>query len=358
MDRNMDESIRIEREAAAWLARRDGDDWSPLDERAFIAWRDAATAHLVAFLRLDAAWRDAGRLQAVGAGVGAGNMPARGDWNWSRPNAGHSTDVASGLNPAALSFAHRPIESHRRGWSFAFAGCAMACAIGVFAWTQAGRVEPQTYRTVAGALEEVPLADGSRATLSGDSVIGVALSRHERDIDLSRGEAFFAVAKDASRPFVVHVGMREVVAVGTRFAVRRDIDGLRVVVTEGLVRLESPSTNAPDRLSTTFLPAGSVAEIDANGASVRFGTPAEAERFLSWRNGVLAFHDTPLADAAAEFNRYGARHLVIGDADVAELRVGGNFNSATTEGFVRLLEAGFPVRAERQGDRIVLHYRK
>jgi transmembrane sensor len=358
MDRNMDESQRIEREAAAWLARRDGDGWSPQDERAFVAWRDAATAHLVAFLRLDAAWQGAGRLQAVGAGFGSGNMPARGGWNWSRANADHGGHAASALNSAALNFARRRAEPRRHGWLLALAGCAVACAVGVFAWRQADPVEPRTYRTAAGALEEIPLADGSRATLSGDSVVGVALSRHERDIDLSRGEAFFAVAKDASRPFVVHVGVREVIAVGTRFAVRRNSDGLRVVVTEGLVRLQSPGANAPDRLSTTFLPAGSVAVIDANGASVHYGTPADAERMLSWRSGVLAFHDTPLAEAAADFNRYGASRIVIADADVAALRVGGNFNWSNADGFVRLLEAGFPVRAERRGDRIVLHYRK
>jgi transmembrane sensor len=352
----MGESARIEREAAAWLARRDGDDWSARDERAFLAWRDAATAHRVAFLRLEAAWRGGDRLQAVGAGVGAGSMPARGDWNWSWPLAGPAVDAPSALNPSALRFARRPAPTRHRGWLYAFAGCAMACAIGVFAWRQADRVEPQTYRTIAGALEEVPLADGSRATLSGDSAIGVALSRRERDIDLSRGEAFFAVAKDASRPFVVHVGAREVVAVGTRFAVRRDSDGLRVVVTEGLVRLESPSANAPGRRSTTFLPAGSVAEVDADSTSVRFGSLADAERLLSWRKGVLAFRDTPLADAAAEFNRYGSRRIVMGDAKVASLRVGGNFDWANADGFVRLLEAGFPVRAERDGDRIVLHY--
>jgi transmembrane sensor len=356
MDRNMGKSERIEREAAGWLARQDRADWSAHDELAFAAWR-AETAHCVAFLRLEAAWRSADRLKAVGAGVVAGDMPARGDWNW-RPIAEHASGAASALNPAGLDFARRPAASRRHGWLLAFAGCAMACAVGVFAWKQNGHVEQRTYRSAMGAIEEVPLADGSRATLSSDSVVSVALSRRERDIDLSRGEAFFAVAKDANRPFVVHVGAREVVAVGTRFAVRRDDDGLRVVVTEGLVRLESPSANAPDRLSTTFLPAGSVAEVDASGASVRFGTPAEAERFLSWRTGVLAFHDTPLADAAADFNRYGARRIVIGDADVAELRVGGNFNSANADGFVRLLEAGFPVRAERQGDRIVLHYRK
>lgn len=352
----MDESTRIEREAAAWLARRDGDDWSARDEGAFLAWRDAATAHLVAFLRLETAWRGADRLRAVGAGVGAGNVPARGDWNWSRPSAAHATGTPSALNPAALSFARRPAVRRHSGWLFAFAGCAMACAVGAFAWRQSGHVEQQTYRTAQGTLEEIPLADGSRATLSGNSVVSVALSRRERDIDLSRGEAYFAVAKDASRPFVVHVGMREVVAVGTRFAVRRDSDGLRVVVTEGLVRLKSPGTNAPGRFSTTFLPAGSVAVVDANGASVRFGTPEDAERALSWRSGILSFRDTPLAAAAAEFNRYGSRRIVMGDEKVAALRIGGNFNWANADAFVRLLEAGFPVRAERDGDRIVLRY--
>ena len=353
----MGESEHIEREAAAWLARRDRADWSTRDQRAFAAWCDAATAHRVAYLRLDAAWSGADRLKAVGAGVATGEMPARGDWNWSRPADIQAHDPASALNPAGLAFARRPATASRSGgWRFAFAGCVVACAVGAFALLQDEHVEQRTYRSAAGTLEEVPLADGSRATLSGDSLVSVALSRRERDIDLQRGEAFFAVAKDASRPFVVHVDGREVVAVGTRFAVRRDSDGLRVVVTEGLVRLESPDPRAPGRQSTTFLPAGSVAEIDADSTSLRFGTPAEAERALSWRSGVLSFRDTPLAAAAAEFNRYGAKRIVMGDAEVATLRVGGNFNWANADGFVRLLEQGFPVRAEHQGDRIVLHY--
>ena len=37
------------------------------------------------------------------------------------------------------------------------------------------------------------------------------------------------------------------------------------------------------------------------------------------------------------------------------MRVGGNFRWSNTEAFVRLLEQGFPVRAERHPDRIVLH---
>ena len=354
----MGNSEHIEREAAAWLARRDRADWSVRDELAFAAWCDAATAHRVAYLRLDAAWRNADRLKAVGAGVAAGAMPARGDWNWSRPGNTEGQGPASALNPAALAFARRPAAARAGGWQLALAGCVVACGVGAFALLRNAPVEHRTYRSAAGTLQDVPLADGSRATLSGDSLVSVALSRRERDIDLQRGEAFFAVAKDASRPFVVHVDGREVVAVGTRFAVRRDRDGLRVVVTEGLVRLESPDPRAPGGQSTTFLPAGSVAEIDADSTSLHFGTPADAERALSWRSGVLAFRDTPLATAAAEFHRYGAKRIVMGDAQVATLRIGGNFNWANAEGFVRLLEAGFPVRAEHEGDRIVLHYQE
>ena len=74
----MGESERIEREAAAWLARRDRGDWSPRDELGLAAWCDAATAHRIAYLRLDAAWHGADRLKAVGAGVDAGTVAETG----------------------------------------------------------------------------------------------------------------------------------------------------------------------------------------------------------------------------------------------------------------------------------------
>ena len=82
---------------------------------------------------------------------------------------------------------------------------------------------------------------------------------------------------------------------------------------------------------------------------------ADVARLVDWRNGFLAFRDTSLADAAAEFNRYNTRQLVIGDARAGALRVGGSFRWDNPETFVRLLEAGFPVCAERQPERIVLH---
>ena len=93
----------------------------------------------------------------------------------------------------------------------------------------------------------------------------------------------------------------------------------------------------------------------SNSVLVRSIPLAEAAQQVDWRSGMLFFRDTTLAEAATEFNRYNARKIVIGDAAVGDLRIGGNFRWANAEGFVRLLEQGFPVRAEYSREQIVLH---
>jgi transmembrane sensor len=98
-----------------------------------------------------------------------------------------------------------------------------------------------------------------------------------------------------------------------------------------------------------------VALASGAGLVVRSGTVADAERALDWRNGFLDFNDTTLAEAADEFNRYNRRKLVIGDPGAGTLRVGGHFRWSNVDAFVRLLELGFPVRAEMHGDTVVLH---
>lgn len=350
-------SRQIERTAAAWLAQRDSGRWSERDQARLDAWLSEATAHRVAFLRLESAWRESGRLKALGAGVAAGTLPRRGQWGASPFFGQRDGESALPQNDAArpsYAASSRP-RSRWRAYFGAAAAIALIAVGSTLAWQHHTAVERTTYATTLGELRLVPMPDGSQATLSSDSRIVVSLSRRERRIDLQRGEVFFDVAKDPRRPFVVDAGGRQAIAVGTRFSVRRDPASLRVVVTEGTVRLETAAAPGRHAQPTTLLPAGSVALADGNGVLVRAGSVEEAEQQLHWRSGFLAFHDTPLADAAAEFNRYNARKIVMGDAQVAAMRVGGNFRWSNTDVFVRLLEQGFPVRAEHRQDAIVLH---
>jgi transmembrane sensor len=143
--------------------------------------------------------------------------------------------------------------------------------------------------------------------------------------------------------------------VGTQFSVRRDGADIAVIVTQGKVRVETE-----DGRPTTAgeaLPAGTIAHTSDAGILLQKKQIAEAEESLSWREGVLVFHETTLSAAAAEFNRYNTRRIVIDDPKLAALRVAGNFRSNNVDAFVRLLERGYPLRAELHEDRYVLEPR-
>jgi transmembrane sensor len=130
--------------------------------------------------------------------------------------------------------------------------------------------------------------------------------------------------------------------------VRNDGNSVEVVVTEGKVRIEDSGSAA------RLLTPGAVAVASDVGVSVRHLSVEDAETRLSWREGVLTFRDADLAAAVAEFNRYNLQKIVIADPAVASLKVEGNFRPTNAEAFIRLLELGFPVRASREGDRIIL----
>lgn len=351
----------IERAAAEWLVRRDGDAWAPADAAALEAWLAADTTHRVAFLRLQAAWDESGRLQALGAGWKQAAPPPRGHWSQAAHGAGiASIDPTPAPTPPdlrELTLARRVhAPRSRAATALAVLSLAACTLFASWAWRSYTRVDTASFQAALGEVQAQPLADGSRAILSSDSRIDVHLSRRKRLVELRRGEAIFDVAKDPARPFVVDTGNRQVIAVGTRFSVRRDGADLRVVVTEGTVRLETQRAGQGPQ-PAAVLPAGSVALARDDGVLVRSVSLPEAEGMLDWRDGTLAFRDTTLAEAAAEFNRYNARKLVVADASAGALRVGGSFRWDNEEAFARLLERGFPVRAEYDASRIVLHSR-
>jgi transmembrane sensor len=348
---------QIDAAASAWLIRRDSESWSAEDQAGLEQWLNAATLNRVAFLRLELAWEDAARLKALGAGISGDAPPPPGHWNLtpffdatapeSRPEEG-SLRTAEVRDSGAVRLGRR--------WLQFAAVAALLLVVGGAAYlglAPAGEL----YATPIGGLASVPMADGSQVTLNTDSQIRIALTDTERRVELGHGEAFFEVSKDAARPFIVRAGNKRVIAVGTKFSVRREGNEVQVVVTEGKVRVED---GAPahgyrnDGSADVFLTPGSIARADDSGVLVQRKTLPEAEQQLSWRAGVLMFRDQNLGDAAAEFNRYNVRKIVIRQAAVAALKIEGNFRATNVEAFVRLLESGFPVRAEPQANQIVV----
>jgi transmembrane sensor len=205
--------------------------------------------------------------------------------------------------------------------------------------------------TARGERRTVSLPDGSRVELNTDSRIAVAYSDHRRDIVLTRGEALFDVAKDPSRPFVVQAGEAQVRAVGTAFNIRLRDKVVELTVTEGVVTVDERAASAapPRRVSEgkgAMIATGAVAEVDLD--------PEVLRRRLLWRDGVVEFEGDTLEQAAAEFNRYNDRKLIVAPA-AASARVGGVFRTSQVEAFARTAAAslGLDVQAQPGGDIVI-----
>jgi len=301
----------IEADAAQWLAREDGDGWHADLQAERDAWLRDNVRHRVAYLRLRAAWQ---RADAV---------------------AGQAIE-----RPAPS----RPLARFSR-WRMA-AGLLLACGLGAFLAPDVGWQQGQRYATGTGENRTIALADGSRLMLNTATRLRTAPDGG-RHVWLDSGEAYFDIAHDPSRPFVVEAGTSRVTVLGTRFTVRRDGERTRVLVEQGRVQVD-------ERDASVVLTPNQEARSAAGHIARAEHSQVQTGQRLAWREGRIVFDQITLGEAIAEFNRYNDRKLVITDPEAASLRIGGSFAPSNIDGFVRLLEQGFGLQAERGTSQIVI----
>lgn len=252
--------------------------------------------------------------------------------------AGDATGAQPSRAPASPPRWYRSSRALAAG----IAGLAFA-ALAVFAvlrWQPVVHDSLHALASPAGENSRTELPDGSVIELGGLSEAAVALSRHERRVDLRSGQLFVTVAPDAARPFVVDAGGLQVAAVGTAFDVLQEPGRTVVTVMEGRtdVRIASGSAQAvPIRLG-----AGQQLAYERGSASlpVRWVDPAVS---TAWRSGVLKFVDEPLNHVVASINRYVDRQIVIDDPSIGALAFTGTAHVDRIESWLAALPDAFPV---------------
>ena len=155
------------------------------------------------------------------------------------------------------------------------------------------------WSTGPGEQKTIALTDGSHVILNTRSSLEVRMSRSRRDIRLAAGEAFFEVAKDASRPFVVQMPLGEARAVGTRFNVLLDGDREEVTTEEGKVLVQTSRASGEGVLAA----AGMKATLVRGEASAELGQ-ADLGRIENWRAHRIELDRVPLEAALREVSRY------------------------------------------------------
>jgi len=313
----------IEITAAEWLRRSEEPEWSVADQAALDAWLGESMAHKAAYWRLEHGWRMADRIRALGPSTGPAPRTAH-RWPAWRYGA-----LAASLCAVILSASLLRLERPR----------AAPAAVARF-------------DTRVGGHSVVPLPDGSRIELNTGTRLRTNISERGREVWLDRGEAYFEVAHREGLTFVVHAGPRTVTVLGTKFSVRRDGDIVHVAVVEGRVRIDDSARDAP--AASAIVTRGDVALAQGDSTLVTTRSIERVEGDLAWREGRLAFDRTTLAAAAAEFNRYNRVQIAVTDPAVASIRIGGTFQAANVEAFVRLLQEAYGLKVQRNGDRITI----
>jgi transmembrane sensor len=307
----------IEAEAARWVWRLDRDGRAPELETQLEAWLAGDARRRGAFLKAESVWTLLDRARETGA----------------RPLA----------SPA------RPMS--RRALLAGAGGAIAAAMVGAGVLI----LREERFSTGLGEVRRVPLGDGSAVAINTASAVEVAFRRTQRTVRLRQGEAWFQVAHDVQRPFVVEAGPVRVRAVGTAFSVRRRADGADVLVTEGVVEVWSEGATRPP----TRLRAGQGAFVDAS-AVVRpaVAAPEAIDRRLEWRYGKIDLAGETLGEAVADFNRYNDRKLVIADPGIAGERLYGAFNTGGPDAFAAAVGASLGVEVEVRDSEIILGRRR
>ena len=219
----------------------------------------------------------------------------------------------------------------------------------------------QTYQTAVSEHREIVLADGSKISMGAKSLLSVNFSTDKRIVVLESGEALFAVADDAQRPFIVMAGASTITAIGTAFNVRREGNRVVVTVTEGTVEvkrnLQDSRTLAGDQglvrpLVTTTVSAGVQAVVSPTELSlVEVSNPIAV---TEWQTGHLQYRSEPLKFVVADVSRYTTKEIIIADSEVEAMIFTGSVFQDQTEDWLEALETAFPVEVTSMGDKKIL----
>lgn len=281
---------KCDREAALWADARRDVSWSGAQQTALEQWLEGRPDRADLLRRHEALIEDA-------AVIWATQRVAR-----ARP-------------------ARRRLQLWPRG---AVAGAGLAAAVGTIALI-GGDLLPRGDLIVGtrGVPEPIALADGSAVRLNGQSQVRVDLGAHERILRL-KGEGFFEVAPDKSRPFSVEVDGVRVTAVGTRFNVdqRQTPDGkvVEVVVFEGGVKVVS------GRGMTMKILAGERATVSGGVVQRAALIRPEVETDVpSWAKGWLEFNEASLASVVEDLERATGVKVRLADPAVGRALISGRF---------------------------------
>lgn len=299
-----------EEEALSWIVRMTSGEASDAEKERFARWR-AVPANATAYEELEEIWGGLGTMFEPRENVVPFKPRPRASVVWQRRAAG------------------------------------IAACVAVFGLTGQQYVDYWQYdaTTRGSARGHQELADGSTIDMNTGSALDVSYGADARRVTLARGEAFFDVKRDPSKPFIIKAGAGEVRVLGTAFSVKREGNGARVTVIRGKVRVASAGK---------FVDITPDQQVRFDGGAPQAVRTVDADTLLAWSKGRLILRNRPLGEVLAAVDRYYPGTIVLTNDKAAAKRVDAVVDLGRINDWVKTLQSSQGLTARRYPGVLVL----
>lgn len=194
-------------------------------------------------------------------------------------------------------------------------------------------------------IRKIILPDGTSVWLMSGSTITYPSNfsgNDSRNVEVT-GEAFFDVAKDSLHPFILSLGEVGLKVIGTSFNVMNygEDDQIQIVLKTGKIDLFKGEYNSNKQF--VHVTPGQLATYEKNKSKFSI-KETDADKFTSWTEGILLFHDDPLDEVLKKLGRWYNIAIEIDDPSVSQFPFTATIKNENLDQIIDLLQYSTPFK--------------
>jgi len=329
-----DDLAIIKEQARFWVSLFEAGDVSTKEQASFQEWMNTSPQHVHEFCKTEQLWKDLSLVENYGQDVAAAEyiqaFSERIKSFWQKPN----NKILANPQPILGNFKLVLITA-----------CLLAAITITSLFIAEGPVQTTAYTTEYAEHKDIVLEDGSHIFLSARTQFETSFSDGVRHASLTSGEAFFDIAKDSDRPFIITVGTTEVFVTGTQFDIHRADDTIRVAVAEGTVEV-TQNNETSETNEKRFLRANQHIVATESG-KISDVLTITGNKPGAWRSGRLSYMQHPLYSLVSDLNRYYMPGVTVMDESLNSIEITTSFKIEQIEQMMTALAASNPVKVEK-----------
>lgn len=251
----------------------------------------------------------------------------------------------------------RSLSVYTRVLSIA-ASMVILLTIGVGIWlsnypSPSDQIVYETKRTLPGQKLTISLGDGSSIKLNAGSTLTYPETFEDgiRKVKLA-GEAFFEIAEDTQKPFIVETENLQTVVLGTSFNINTR-DSISVTVATGRVKVQAIVQNEAPQLLSVLTPRQ---QLIYNKTSHAFRQKqVDLFKALAWKDNMLIFESQPLAKVIPQLEVWYGVNFEVANKDLLSCRFTGDFHDEPLQSILETMAIAANIEYQMQGKKVVLY---